>query len=298
MRKMTRLWVWAMATGVLAGAHRAAAQVREPFGLLDQEPDNVYLPPAPPTPDQLTNQGGVNFSLDISYLTRYVYRGVDQTTPPLHTEQPLQFDGKLEFNLGKLPHPFIGVFANVFNNDPISRFEEIRPYAGLEWTLRPIILSGGYNSYIFPDRKPKDTQEVWSKIVVDDSRFFHTERPVLSPYVYGAYDFDKFNGFYIEAGLKHDFIIGDTGLVLTTQGDAAYVIHDRYFLLAPGNQVTGFQHYDIGLTATYSLNTALNLPRRYGEWQLKGYLFYTDGLSSHLRGDTRIWGGIGIGFRY
>lgn len=295
---MTRLWVWAMATGILLWAHRAAAQVRAPFELLDTEPDNVYLPPAPPTPDQLTNQGGVNFSLDITYLSRYVYRGIDQTTAPLHTEQPLQFNGKLDFNLGRLPHPFIGVFANVFNNDPISRFEEVRPYAGLEWNLRPITISGGYNSYIFPDRKPKDTQEVWAQIVVDDSRFFHTELPVLSPYVYGSYDFDKFDGFYLEGGLKHDFRIGDTGLVLTTQGDVGYVIHDPYFIVPPNKQITGFQHYDIGLTATYSLNTALGLPRRYGEWQLKGYLFYTDGLSAHLRGDTRIWGGFGIGFRY
>lgn len=298
MSNTIRPWVWVVMAGVLSSAGTAGAQLVGPLQMLDQEPDNVYLPPAPPTLEQLTNEGGVNFALDISYLSHYVYRGVDQSTPPLRSEQPLQFNGRLAFNLGKLPHPFIGLFANVFNNDPISRFEEVRPYAGLEWTLRPVILTAGYNSYIFPNRQPKDTQEVWGQIVVDDSRFFHTELPVLSPYVYGAYDFDKFDGFYIEAGLKHDFIIGDTGVVLTAQGDAAYVIHDRYFQLAGSSTVTGFQHYDIGLTATYSLNRALNLPRRYGEWQLKGYLFYTEGLSSHLRGDTRIWGGAGIGFKY
>lgn len=299
MSNTTRLWVWASGwVAVLCWAQGACAQVRGAFELFDQEPDNVYLSPAPPTVEQLTNQGGVNFSLDVSYLTRYVYRGVDQTTPPLHSEAPLQFNGELEFNLGRLPHPFVGVFANVFNNDPISRFEEVRPYAGLEWTLRPITVSGGYNSYVFPNRKPQDTQEVWAQIVVDDSRFFHTERPVLSPYIYGAYDFDKYDGFYLQAGLKHDFYVGDSGLILTTQGDIGYVAHDRYFVRPPSTQITGFQHYDVGLTATYSLNTAFNLPRRYGDWQLKGYLFYTNGLSSHLRGNTLIWGGFGIGFRY
>ena len=52
------------------------------------------------------------------------------------------------------------------------------------------------------------------------------------------------------------------------------------------------------MIGTYSLNTLFNLPMRYGEWKLKGYLFYTDGLNNDLRADTQIWGGMGISFDY
>ena len=60
----------------------------------------------------------------------------------------------------------------------------------------------------------------------------------------------------------------------------------------------GFQHYDLGLVGTYSLNTLLNIPRRYGQWSLTGYLYYTDGLDNDLTASTQIWGGGGITFRY
>ena len=44
--------------------------------------------------------------------------------------------------------------------------------------------------------------------------------------------------------------------------------------------------------------TLLNIPRRYGDWRLKGYLFYTDGIEDELRADTQLWGGMGIQFSY
>jgi len=283
----------------LWSAQRAGGQVRGPFQLLDEEPENVYLPAAPPTPAQLTNQGGVNFSLETDYLSNYLFRGVDQSTPPKRNEHALQFNGELEFDLGKLPHPFVGIFSNIFNNDPVSRFEEVRPFAGVEWTIRPITVSTGFNGYIFPNREGRDTQEVWARISVDDSRLWRTERPVLSPYVYGAYDFNRYDGFYLEGGIKHDIVVGETGLVISILGDFAYVAHNSYFL-APGpfGKETGFQHYDCGAIASYDLNPVLSIPHRYGDWQLKGYLIYTGPVDSGLRGDSRLWGGVGLEFRY
>jgi hypothetical protein len=64
------------------------------------------------------------------------------------------------------------------------------------------------------------------------------------------------------------------------------------------DEPSGFQHYDVGLIGTYSLNHLLNVSQRYGEWSLKGYLFYTDNIDEDLRADTQLWGGVGIGFRY
>jgi len=149
-----RLWLGAVAAAVaLSAAPVLRAQIRQPYQVLDDEPDNVYLQPATPLPDQLTNQGGAHFSFDVDYFSTYMYRGVDQSTPPKHNEKALQFDGRLDFDLGKLPHPFVGVFSNIFNSDRVSRFEEVRPYAGADWTIRPITLGGGFNGYIYPIAK-------------------------------------------------------------------------------------------------------------------------------------------------
>ena len=296
-----RWWiVAAVAAMTWSSARHADAQVRMPYQLLDDEPDNVYLPPAPPSPEQGTNQGGVHFSLDINSFSTYMFRGIDQSTRPVRNERALQFDGRLTFDLGKLPHPFFGVFSNIFRSDPVSRFEEVRPYGGLEWTIRPITVAGGFNSYIFPNRENnKDTQEVWASISVDDSRFWHTALPVLTPYVYGAYDFNKYDGFYLEGGLRHDMPIGDTGLTLSAVGDFAYVSHNTYFL-APGplGRTTGFQHYDVGVIANYNMNQLFGVSRRYGEIDLRGMLYYTGSVQTGLRADSRIWGGVGLHFSY
>ena len=45
---------------------------------------------------------------------------------------------------------------------------------------------------------------------------------------------------------------------------------------------TGFQHYDLGLIGTYSLNKLMGIPRRYGQWTANGYLYYTDGINEGL----------------
>lgn len=303
MNTQTRLWLGAFATAtamtLTAASTRCCAQVRGPYQLLDDEPDNVYLQPAAPTPDQLTNQGGAHMSFEVDYLSTYMYRGVDQSTAPLRNEHALQFDGRLDFDLGKLPHPFIGVFANIFNSDPVSRFEEIRPYAGLEWTVRPVTVSGGFNGYIFPNREGVDTQEVWTEISVDDSRFFHTDRPFLHPYIYGAYDFDKYDGFYLEAGIRHEFVVGETGLTLTAIGDVAYVAHDRFFKSpGPDGEATGLQHYDGGAILTYELNQPLHIPPRFGHFQVKAELIYSGPITTGVRADSRVWGGVGLSFHY
>jgi hypothetical protein len=163
----------------MSSATRLCAQIRTPFQLLDDEPDNVYVEPVAGLAPEQTNQGGIHFLLDTTYFTTYMYRGVDQSTPPIRNERSLQFDAKLTFDLGKLPHPFVGLFSNIYNDDKVSRFQEVRPYAGIEWTVRPITLSAGFTGYIFPNREGVDTQEIWAGIAADDSRFFHTEKPIL-----------------------------------------------------------------------------------------------------------------------
>lgn len=277
-----------------------------PFFLAAEEPADVYPEIMPQQTPPGVNRGGVNFGLDFDWMTDYVYRGVDQNTPGYRPENSLQFKVRADFDLGQFPHPFIGLFVNVFNSDPISRFEEVRPFFGGQWTLRPITFAGGYTSYIYPNRKNLDTQEVFASISLDDSRLFNSPTPIFSPYVYGAYDLDLYKGFYLETGVKHDFVLEDYGVILTPMADVAYVVNDPYFQLGAHPIVShtgkfkdwGLQHYDAGLVGTFSLNHLFNVDHRYGEWSVKGTIFYTGRLDVQLRADTLTWGGVGLEFRY
>src|SRR3954449_8190795 len=114
---------------LLICAHIAIAQDFKPMSMmLQNEPDSVYAPPSPPREEEGFNQGGVHLDLTVNYLTDYVYRGIERLEVPGHEDKPnLQFDGKMSFDLGKLPHPFVGTFVNVADSDPVSRFQEIRP---------------------------------------------------------------------------------------------------------------------------------------------------------------------------
>ncbi|CAN5370031.1 hypothetical protein BH09PLA1_BH09PLA1_12210 [soil metagenome] len=265
---------------------------------LQQRPESIYAPAAPPREDQGVNEGAVHLDLTVRYMTDYVYRGVDRSEVGGREDAPnLQFDGKLEFDLGKFPHPFVNLFVNVYDSDPISRFQEVRPVIGFDWPIKPLTFSGGNITYIFPERDEQNTSEAFFKIALDDAFLWSTERPIFSPYAMAAYDYDLWNGWYIEIGAKHDFVFEDTGFVLTLLADFSYVIANEQFLFR-GTNDTGFQHYDIGLVANYSLNTLFNFPRRFGEFGVQAYLFYTDGLDPDLRADTQIWGGVGINFKY
>jgi hypothetical protein len=270
------------------------------YALQLNQPESVYAPVMPPTEDEGVNMGAVHFDLAVRYLTDYVYRGIEIFEPVgAEDRASLQIAAELSFDLGKLPHPFIGVFVNYSDSDPISSFQEIRPYFGAKWTIRPLVLSGGHNTYLYPDRDDFQTSELWGKIEIDDSFFFRTENPIFSPYVYGAYDYDLYNGWYLEGGVKHDFVIEDTGLTLTADAHVAYVRGINLFATIPDQEnVTGFQHYQFGLTGSYSLNTLFNFPKRYGDWSFEGYVYYTDGLDNDLRSETQLWGGAGIRFSY
>jgi hypothetical protein len=268
----------------------------------------IYEMPQPPTAENGTNLGGVNFGLALSYYNHYVYRGVDhsigiQTGPGLFNLKAstfnLQLDSKLEFNLGKLPHPYIGLFGDVYDADPVSRFQEIRPEYGLDWTVKPFLISAGGNTYIYPNRESLNTAEYYVKVTLDDGFFYHSDKPFFSPYIYYAYDYKRNKGDYIEAGVTHEIPLEDFGLVLTLQADAAYIIgYQQQFVFINNLHDTGFQHFDTGLRASYSLNRLLNVSQRFGQFDVLGTLFYTGKIDGDLTANNVIWGGVGIGFKY
>jgi hypothetical protein len=308
--------MWLPAAVVCAETPAPQPAPQHPLSLMQDPYESIYLPPGPPREEEGVNEGGVNVGLRVSYLTDYVYRGVDQSERLAHIDATgafdpaanvgaedapnLQFDGSLALNLGRLPHPVAGVFANVFNDDPVSRFQEIRPYFGFDWDLRPLRIQAGQISYIYPEREDLNTNEIWASITFDDSRLWRSERPLLAPYIYAAYDYDLYDGLYVEAGVRHQFELEDTGITMTAVADVAYVLNNAQFtdLSAVQQEDTGFQHYDVGLIGSLSLNRVMAIPRRYGQWTLDGMLYYTDGIDTGLRADTQVWGGVAIGFKY
>ena len=105
-------------------------------------------------------RGRRHFDLHVSYLTDYVFRGIDRSegsggfndeegNPVVFAPDEPDFEPGAEdaANLqsthgssstsARLPSPFVGLFANVYNDDPINRFQEIRPFVGFEWMIRP-----------------------------------------------------------------------------------------------------------------------------------------------------------------
>jgi hypothetical protein len=293
-------FAWCGLIVVLLTAAVASAQsfFPPPAMALAPDDDSIYAPRTLPNPYGGRNEGGVNFGLDVSYLTDYVYRGVDRSDFGGKEDSPnTQYETRVDFNLDKYPHPFVGVFVNVFNSDPVSRFQEVRPYFGIDWSVRPLRLELGHQTYLYPERDEDNSAEVYGKLTIDDSDFWGTEGPILSPYLLAAYDYDVNKGWYIELGIRHEFVFEDQGLVIAPTARAAYVINHQFFAV-PGGSDTGFQHYDIGLTLRYSLTKLFDVSPRYGDWALNGVLFYTDNLQSDLNADPQIWGGIGIGFRY
>lgn len=309
MRRRTRsvsFTVMLLALGAAAHAQSTRPAAREDLrseirklSLVPDEP-SVYAPPSLPREDEGVNFGGANLDLTAGYMTAYVYRGIDfDKAVGKHDSANAQFDGRLEFNLGRLPHPFVGVFSNIFNNDPVTRFQEFRPYLGLDLTVRPLSLEVGDNIYVFPDREDFNTSEVYARLTFDDSYLFRTDRPLFTPYIYGAYDYDLSHGFYVEAGVRHEFPIEETPLKFTVIADVAYVSNLRHQFIVINLNRSGFQHYDVGLIASYSLNRLFKDSGRFGQVSINGYLYYTGGINrDQFHGTDELWGGVGIAYHY
>jgi len=76
------------------------------------------------------------------------------------------------------------------------------------------------------------------------------------------------------------------------------ILRPLLLILLFGTNDTGFQHYDVGMVASYSINHLFNFSTRYGSFNIEGYLFYTDNLDDNLIADNQVWGGVGLALKY
>jgi hypothetical protein len=265
--------------------------------------DNTVYGPPPLSPQQQEgiNSGGANLDLSADYANAYVYRGVnhDDIPNPAGDSLNLLINGRLTFDFGQYPHLFVGIFSNVYDADPVSRFQEVMPSVGATWDLRPFLLEFGHNAYIYPQRENFDTSELYAKVTIDDSLLFNTDAPIFSPYAMASYDIADGKGWYVELGLSHDFPIADWGITLTVKADVAYIASlQQQFIFINTMQDTGWQHAEGGLYGSYNLNTLLNIPKRYGDFDLTGFIIYSGKLSKQITASDVLWGGGGIDFKY
>ena len=274
----------------------------QPAGEAIDPPETVYAPVKPEEGGGGYNEGALTLAITGRYVTDYVFRGFEIVEPQTHEDAiNVQIDSRLQLDLGKLPDPFVRVFTNTAEGDSISNFQVIRPSVGLSWQTDAFILDVGQQSFTYPDRTELDTSEVFGEININDGYLLGGDDPIVGPYVFVAYDYDRYTGTYAEAGLRRKVRVGESNLDLLFEGHVAYVDHyAELFGVGPegSRRGSGFQHYQLSLTAHYDLNTLLNISRRYGQFGVEGYLNYTDGIDNDLAATTQIWGGAGITFRY
>ncbi len=282
-----------------AGRWRLADAPRLMLQPIPQQ-ESVYRPPDVTDHMGGYNDGALSLSIFGRYMTDYIYRGLEVVEPQTHEDAVnVQLGSELRLDLGRLPDPFFRVLTNTAEGDDISNFQVIRPAVGLMWESETFKLALGTQTYTYPDRGDLDTAEVFLELEINDgAAFFNEERPILGPFFTVVYDFDQFEGLYVEGGLRRRFDITDTNIQVTVEGLVAYVNDFALYSASPLNDGNGFSHYQISLTAEYRLNTLLNISRRYGQWSLAGYLNYTDGIDNELGATTQLWGGGGIVFRY
>jgi hypothetical protein len=280
----------------------AAEEGRESILLADDivaEGPPRYSSAAKAPVDQGQNNGGAHFSLDFSYANRYVYRGVDHDAVSIHGNSlNLLFDGQLSFDLGNV-HPYVGLFTNIDDGDPVSRFQEVRPYAGIKFDLRPFELGVSNITNIYPEREQLNQSEVDFEAGLDDSLLFGTHKPWFSPYILGAYYYSKNQGWYFEAGVHHDIVFEDLGLTITGEAAVGYISGlFQQFVFVNTFRSTGWQHWEVGLLAKYSLNNLLHFSQRYGEFDVQGYGYYDGKLNDLITSNNVLWGGVGLSFKY
>ena len=281
---------------ILALAVPAAAQDLSGGGTLSDVPETVYGEPRLQTPGSGFNEGAVNLQLKALYATDYVFRGFEPVEPD-SSEDALNFgfDGTLSFDLGRLPDPYVRLVTNSAEGDSISNFQVFRPLVGLVFANDAFDLNVGHQGFTYPDRDGLDTGEIFAEFHFNDAVLGGEQGRVLGPYVFAAYDYDTFEGTYIEGGLRRFEKVGESSVWLGYDAHVAYV--DRLQGLFGGDG-SGFQHWQVGVNARYDLNTLLNLSRRFGRWSVEGQINYTDGIDDDLAAETQLWGGGGIVFRY
>src|SRR5690606_16741966 len=104
MRTTCLAWITMVTFPVAVWADEPAG--RPAMRVASPDVPSVYAPPAPPSPTDGVNQGGVHIDLRVNYMTDYVFRGIEILEVPASEDVAnLQVEAKLQWDLGRLPSP-------------------------------------------------------------------------------------------------------------------------------------------------------------------------------------------------
>src|SRR4051812_47873837 len=111
MSLMARVAAWA-SIGLLAFARTAQGQTMLPVELVPppldlamqvRAPESIYAPPEAMAEEQAINAGGVNFRLDATFFSDYIFRGIDRSeSSGTEDSGNMEIEGQMRFELGKL----------------------------------------------------------------------------------------------------------------------------------------------------------------------------------------------------
>ena len=257
-----------------------------------QDRPRVYAPPmlerddapAADVRELLPLHGNVT----IGVATDDVFRGVELN--PSADGAHAQLSARLTLGDDGLgPRPFAGVVADAAGDGGFA-LQSLRPAAGVEVVGEWGTVALGHRSLLFPDGG-LDTNEVFVESAV--SEYYS----LFQPFGLVAYDYDRYDGLYAEAGLRVALAKPTDNLGLNIEVVTGYA-QDYGLLAGPDGDDTGFAHYRLGVSARYGLNELLNLPRDRGEWSVLGEIGYVDGLDGRLRADTQVFGGVSLSVRF
>ncbi len=289
-------------SAIAAAADEAAVWPASPAG-----PETVYASPGGPAAAATEPQGPrLKWELSLGYASAYVYRGIDHSatvgaTPDAIDEgggSSFQFSGRVTLDAGGPWHPFVDLFSNYWDTDPVSNWQELRPTLGLQWQSKAAAVSAGVTSYVYPDRTGDNTSEVFMRADMNDGDLLGREQPILNPYGLVACELDANGGWYGELGISHNWAIAGLGLTVTPVARVAYTYRmDEAFIFETDRSGSGWQHADLGLQLSYRLNTLLNLPASDGNWALGAFLFRTSHLADATLGGSLTWGGVNVTWR-
>lgn len=133
----------------------------------------------------------VSTSLSLGYVSKYVWRGIPQTTEGAF-QPSLTFAGDKGYSLN--------VWAS-YDNDA-GELREVDYTGDYTWSAAGVEMSAGVIHYAFPNTNFSSTTEVYLGVGFDAP---------LSPTAKLYYDFREADGFYLSLGGSHSLSLGEEG---------------------------------------------------------------------------------------
>ena len=257
-----------------------------------------------------------SFGIDYTLVSDYIFRGINFSEyagegreKPNHQ---LSVGGEVDLGEygavgGSVWFEWFAGQESLTPNDS-SNLQEVDYSAYWAYDFEQIYTSVelGWIYYSFP-RLSGDadaTQEWYVSLSFDDSFLFGTEESVLNPFFTLYHDFDDFGGYWMEAGVSHDFAMADMGMEdvmilkdVTVTPSLTLGIDHRWVdeALASGSPSTRLANLTYGMDVFYDLGSALEMPEQYGSIGINGFLYYSQAFRDDVLNDE-FYGGVTLSY--